>query len=210
MFMKMFFAFAFGLTLLLQIQAHAIITPALGVNGTATRNDVQRPSTNAMCGNTNINNTLTSSTPIIAKSDGTFMANVTNFNGGQDGSRQVTAAVDTTATGKNFTTATVTQNGDLAPTSVGSQIITVQLPSGAKCSGGPSSDLCLVSFKTAAGFGNCAVVQQASTTNGSGSSKQCKTASQSTSANSRRDVIDVRATGTRAAHAFRRMLRERK
>lgn len=32
---------------------------------------------------------------------------------GKDGSRQVQAEVDPTAFGKNFTSATVTQNGDL-------------------------------------------------------------------------------------------------
>jgi hypothetical protein len=35
------------------------------------------------------------------------------MNRGQDGSRQVTAAVDAKALGQNFTAATVTQNGDL-------------------------------------------------------------------------------------------------
>lgn len=61
--------------------AHAIITPALGVNGTATRNDVQRPATNALCGKVNVTAELPLSTTITVNKDGSFMANITNFNG---------------------------------------------------------------------------------------------------------------------------------
>lgn len=61
--------------------AHAIITPALGVNGSATRNDVQRPTTQSPCGNVNIATELPLSTPIIALANGSFIANITNFNG---------------------------------------------------------------------------------------------------------------------------------
>ena len=47
-----------------------------------------------------------------------------------------------------------------APTSVGNQSIVAVLPTGTKCAGGASKNLCLASFTTAAGFGNCVVVEQ--------------------------------------------------
>ena len=61
--------------------AHAIITPALGVNGTAARSDVQRPSTKTPCGNVDITKELPLSTAISVFANGTFFANITNFNG---------------------------------------------------------------------------------------------------------------------------------
>ena len=47
-----------------------------------------------------------------------------------------------------------------APTNVGSQPLTVQLPAGTTCSGGAGKNTCLVSFTTAGGFGNCVAVTQ--------------------------------------------------
>ncbi|PSS36964.1 hypothetical protein EW026_g2070 [Hermanssonia centrifuga] len=161
MFSKVFCTLALVMGLTLQVQAHAIISPALGVTGTPVRNDVQRPSTASPCGSVNIAKTLDTTTPIVAAADGSFTTNITNFNAGKDGSRQVTATVDATGTGSKFVAATVTENGDLAPTDVGSQPLAVQLPAGATCTGGTSGNLCLVSFTTAGGFGNCVVVQQA-------------------------------------------------
>ncbi|KDQ57284.1 hypothetical protein JAAARDRAFT_178938 [Jaapia argillacea MUCL 33604] len=162
----------------LQVSAHAGVSPALGVKGTLQRSDVQRPSKAKPCGNVNIAQTLNNSTA-IAMTGTTFTANVTNFNPGQDGSRKVSAEVDSTAVGKTFVAATVSKNGDPAPTSDGTQQITVELPTGTKCTGGDAKDLCLVSFTTSAGFGNCVVVKQ-------GAAKR-----------------DVRAVGSRAARAFR-------
>ena len=52
---------------------------------------------------------------------------------------------------------------------MGSAQLTVQLPSGTQCTGGANQDLCLVSFVTAGGFGNCIAVSQnaaAAATNG--------------------------------------------
>jgi len=166
MLFKFFSASALAFGLALQVQGHAIISPALGVSGTPTRNDVQRPSNNQQCGNVNIAQTIGSTTPIAANADGSFTATVTNFNTGQDGSRQVTAQVDSTATGKTFVAAQVTKNGDLAPTNVGSQQVTVQLPANTKCTGGSGKNECLVSFTTAGGFGNCVVVQQGAAAGG--------------------------------------------
>lgn len=65
------------------------------------------------CGNVNVAQTLAAATPITAAADGTFSTTITNFNAGQDGSRQVTAQIDPTGTGKSFVAGTVTQNGDL-------------------------------------------------------------------------------------------------
>lgn len=78
---KLAFILAMVLGMGLRVYAHAIITPALGVNGTATRNDVQRPTNASMCGTVNITATLTTSGTIPLRSDGTIMANITNFNG---------------------------------------------------------------------------------------------------------------------------------
>ena len=41
-----------------------------------------------------------------------------------------------------------------------SQKLSVQIPSGIKCIGGTSKNLCLASFATTSGFGNCVVVSQ--------------------------------------------------
>jgi hypothetical protein len=68
--------------------------------------------------------------------------------------------VDAAGTGAKFVTAQVTANGEAAPASTGTEKITASLPAGTTCTGGASGDLCLASFKTAGGFGNCVVVQQ--------------------------------------------------
>jgi hypothetical protein len=101
-----------------------------------------------------------------------------------------------------------------APSSIGSQNLTVQLPSGTKCQGGPSGNLCLVSFKTAGGFGNCVVVQQGpgtssqsvaptstSTPNNTNTNSTCSDNNHSSGSNNnasgdsmyRKAVVDVRA-----------------
>jgi len=174
-------ALFFGLAL--QVQAHAVINPALGVKGQPTRNNVQRPSTAKPCGTVNIQQTLGTTTPVTANAQGLFSTTITNFNAGVDGSRQVTASVDPTGTGKSFVAATVTKNGVLAPTNVGSDNLSVQLPAGTKCTGGTGKNVCLVAFKTAGNFGNCIAVQQG--------------------AAGKREDLDIRAVGTRAARAVR-------
>ncbi|KII87861.1 hypothetical protein PLICRDRAFT_141880 [Plicaturopsis crispa FD-325 SS-3] len=180
MFSKTFFAAIGVLALGLQAHAHAAIAPQLGVKGVPVRNDVQRPTANAACGTTNVAQTLDSSTPVTANAQGAFSVNITNFNAGKDGSTQVTAQVDPTAKGTAFATALdVTKNGVLAPTAAGTTQLTAQLPAGTKCTGGKTGDLCLASFKTAGGFGNCVVVKQA------GAAKR-----------------DWRAVGARAARAY--------
>ena len=79
---------------------------------------------------------------------------------GTDGSRQVSLTVDSTGKGTSFKAGTVTQNGVAAPATTGTQQIVAQLPAGTKCTGGAAGNLCLASFKTLGGFGNCVVVSQ--------------------------------------------------
>jgi len=176
-------ALVFGLSL--QVQAHALINNALGVKGTPQRSDVQRPSTAAPCGTVDIAQTLGTSTPVVASAAGLFSTTVVDFNAGADGSRSVTAQVDATGTGTKFVAATVKTNGNPAPTTVGSDNISVQLPAGTKCTGGANKNLCLVAFKTTAGFGNCVAVQQ-----GAAAKRE----------------LDIRAAGTRAARAVRQFV----
>lgn len=161
MFSKFFTTTTLVLAIGLQVNAHAGVTPALGVSGNLTRNQVKRPSASSPCGaGVNIATDINSATPVAADATGSFNAEAVSFDKGLDGSRQVTAAVDPTGTGNSFTALTVSTNGDLKPTSVGSQPIVAALPAGTTCTGGSSGNLCLVQFKTAGGFGNCVAVSQ--------------------------------------------------
>ncbi|CDO68171.1 hypothetical protein BN946_scf184938.g23 [Trametes cinnabarina] len=187
---------ALCLSLSLQANAHAAVAPALGVKGTPVRNDVQRPSKNSECGNVNIAQTIDTSTAVQAAGNGTFAATIINFNAGVDGSRQVTALVDPTGTGKSFVSADVLQNGDKNPSNTGSQQLVVQLPSNTKCSGGASKDKCLVSFTTVSGFGNCVVVQQAGGSSVSDSNTNASTAAPAASTSAA--VSATKATATAA------------
>eukprot|EP00753_Platysulcus_tardus_P019295 PLAT7091.8.p2 GENE.PLAT7091.8~~PLAT7091.8.p2 ORF type:complete len:202 (-),score=8.91 PLAT7091.8:135-740(-) len=159
MFAKHLLASLLAASLALQVSAHAAIAPALGVKGTPARSDVQRPSAQSPCGNVNVAQALGTSAA-VTMSGTTFAATITNFNGGTDGSRQVTATIDAAGTGKSFVAATVTKNGDKSPATTGSQQLEVKVPANTKCAGGPNKDTCLVSFTTAGGFGNCVAVKQ--------------------------------------------------
>lgn len=110
---------AFGLLLAIQAHAHALIKPDL--NGGTVRNDATRPSTAAPCGAGVDIASLIDTATAVPVTNGAVDATITNFNGGTDGSRFVTAQIDPTGTGKNFQAATVTTNGDKAPTDTGSQ-----------------------------------------------------------------------------------------
>ncbi|KAB5589948.1 hypothetical protein CTheo_6606 [Ceratobasidium theobromae] len=146
-----------------QVLGHAGVEPFLGVANKAVRNDVTRPSNTKPCGKEDI--TKIDSSKFLAMSGTSFTAQAVNFNPGRDGSMQFTARVDPTGTGKSFVAATITQNGPLAPPKAGSTAqISVSLPDGTKCTGGASGDLCLLSFKSASGFGNCMVVKQSAGT----------------------------------------------
>ncbi|KAI9147302.1 hypothetical protein HJFPF1_13341 [Paramyrothecium foliicola] len=144
-----------------RVAGHAAISPAMGVSGTAARSDVQRPSNNNPCGRNADMSSIDSSTAATADASGSFTVSIENFNGGRDGSRQVTMKVDASGTGDNFVAGTVSANGQAAPRGTGTEQITASLPSGTQCTGGASGNLCIASFTTAGGFGNCVVVQQA-------------------------------------------------
>jgi len=183
MFSKVFATVSVLLAVSVQINAHAIMTPALGVTGTAVRNDVQRPSTASPCGTVDVASTIDTSTPVVADATGTFITNATDFNAGADGSRSFTAKVDPTGAGKTFTTdVTISQNGDANPTTVGTDQITSSLPAGTQCSGGANGDLCLVQFTSTAGFGNCVAVQQSAAAATTGANTTAAATTNSTTA----------------------------
>jgi len=163
MFTKAFAIGALVLASCLEVNAHAAVSPVLGLAAAPARSDVKRPNARAPCGrNVDIATAIAASTPVQAAADGTFTMTVTNFNKFIDGSRKMTGTLDTTATGDSFTGAvTMVQNGQVAPPQLGSEQIVASLPAGTTCTGGAAGDQCLVSFKSASGFGNCVVVQQA-------------------------------------------------
>lgn len=73
MFSRSFIASAVALLAAVsQVQAHAYISPGLGVSGTGVRNDVQRPSTGSPCGSANLA-AIDSSTAAVA-TNGLFNA----------------------------------------------------------------------------------------------------------------------------------------
>jgi len=148
--------------LCLQVAAHAIVTPALGVKGIPSRADVQRPNAANPCGAgvTNISSAINTATTVPAGASGSFQLNATSFNGGTDGSLEFKGQVDPTGTGKHFVPMTITTNGNNSPPGAESQTIVATLPPGTKCTGGMSGNLCLAQFVSGAKFGNCAVVSQ--------------------------------------------------
>ncbi|THH12178.1 hypothetical protein EW146_g7803 [Bondarzewia mesenterica] len=161
MFSKSFFASLLILALSSQVHAHALISPPLGVSGTPNESDVQFPSSSGPCGNVDIASNIDSSTAVPAAADGSFAVTVTNFNGGEDGSRQIVRMnIDASGVGKTFASGTMLVNGEVSPAGAGSQQLSAQLPAGTKCKGGKAENLCLASFVTAGSFGNCVVVSQ--------------------------------------------------
>jgi len=143
-----------------QVLGHATVGQPLGVKGTPIRANAQRPSTAKPCGNAALS-AIGTTTP-VAMTGTTFNVAATNYNLAKDGSLQFTAQVDATGLGKSFKAATITKNGDPAPKKIGEvSQLSVSLPAGTKCTGGAGKDSCLVSFKSASGFGNCIVVKQA-------------------------------------------------
>jgi len=161
MFAKVFVVSSLILGLASEVLGHAVILPGLGIPNPPVRGDVKRPSAASPCGaGVDVASLLDQATPVTAADDGTFPATVQNFNAGKDGSTQVTAAFNAAGLTTPMTPLTVTKNGILAPTTVGNQPITAQLPPGTICTGGSSGKRCLAAFKTAGGFGNCVVVEQ--------------------------------------------------
>ncbi|CAE6481687.1 hypothetical protein ACGC1H_001161 [Rhizoctonia solani] len=172
------------------VLGHAGVAPALGVKGTTiARNNVQRPSTAKPCGNAALSAIDTSTA--IPLNGNSFTVTATNFNGGRDGSTQFTAQVDSTGKGTGFKAATVTKNGQLAPSGTGSTQITVQMPAGTTCKGGASGNRCLVSFKSAGGFGNCVVVSSAGGNAAAGTKTATKGAKNTRSRQHARDFLST-------------------
>jgi len=67
--------------LALQAQAHAAVSPVLGVAGAVKRSDVKRPSVANPCGaSVNIAGTIDKSTVVQAAADGSFTATAVDFN----------------------------------------------------------------------------------------------------------------------------------
>ncbi|KAF8483874.1 hypothetical protein DFH94DRAFT_329096 [Russula ochroleuca] len=126
-----------------------------------TQHEKTQPTQANPCGNINIAQNLDTSATVNALANGTFSASITDFNPGTDGSRSIkTVQVDASGTGNNFVAAQMITNGDPNPTAAGTEQLSVQLPAGIKCTGGTSQTLCLASFITTSGFGNCVVVSQ--------------------------------------------------
>ncbi|KAF7290634.1 hypothetical protein MIND_01303600 [Mycena indigotica] len=140
--------------------AHAISIPALGIQGTGQRSDVQRPSAASPCGKVDIAKNLDSSPATAAAADGSVTIQMKAFNPGADGSLQVAVQVDADGTGKNFVAGTVTKNGNPKPKVGDVDTIVFKLPDGTKCTGGANKNRCLVSVKSTRGFGSCTVVTQ--------------------------------------------------
>ncbi|KAJ3567666.1 hypothetical protein NP233_g6208 [Leucocoprinus birnbaumii] len=130
MYSKVWTSLAILLVASLEVHAHAAVAPVLGLASAAPkRRDVKRPNNIRPCGlGVNVAQALAKSTPVQAAADGTFTVTATNFNAGRDGSRQFTAQVDAAATGKNFVPMTISQNGQAAPASTGSEDIVAALP----------------------------------------------------------------------------------
>jgi hypothetical protein len=80
MFSKSFIATIFLLALTSSVNAHAAVSPPLGVKGDPKRTDVQQPSKADPCGNVNIAQNIDTSTPTDAFANGTFSASITDFN----------------------------------------------------------------------------------------------------------------------------------
>ncbi|KAJ7762065.1 hypothetical protein DFH07DRAFT_883478, partial [Mycena maculata] len=151
-----------ALSMTASVSAHCGVSPALGVTGTFTKADVQRVVAGSDCGSTNVAATIDSSTAVAADATGAFTVTANSFDPGSDGSSLMTALVDATGTGKSFASnVTITQNGNAVQSaSASTQQIKAALPAGTKCAGGAAGNLCVVAFKTSAGFQNCVVVSQ--------------------------------------------------
>ncbi|KAE9389392.1 hypothetical protein BT96DRAFT_1003291 [Gymnopus androsaceus JB14] len=201
MFSKVFATVSLLFAVSAQINAHAIMTPALGVNGTAVRNDVQRPSSSQPC-----------------DANGTFVTNATDFNAyvcfdwiwqrltrcavvAQMDRDPLAAKVDPTGAGKNFSTVVTVSQERRMLTLLRSAVIrlSLPLPAGTECSGGSARNLCLVQFISSAGFGNCVVVQAASNTTTAASSNSTTTTS-TTSSNATTDDAGTATTCSKKQH----------
>ncbi len=77
---KSFVACIFLLGLTSSVNADAVITPPLGVQGTPGASDVQQPSDTKPCGNIPISQNFDASQTVQANSNGEFNPSIINFN----------------------------------------------------------------------------------------------------------------------------------
>ncbi|KAI0274094.1 hypothetical protein BGY98DRAFT_1117941 [Russula aff. rugulosa BPL654] len=165
MLFKSFTASLFLLALTSSVNAQeeegCAISPAMGVSGTPGASDIQQPSDDAPCGNVNITQNLDTSEAVQADSNGQFKVSVIGFGAGTENSRNIaTVKVDGSGKGTDFITATMVANGEARPATAGTEQLTVQLPNGITCGGGSSGNLCVASFISTGGSGNCVVIKQ--------------------------------------------------
>ena len=78
---KSFIVSTFLLCFTTLVDAHALINPALGVQGQGARNDVQNPSDAHPCGNVNIAQTFDNSQTASVNANGSISTTITDFNG---------------------------------------------------------------------------------------------------------------------------------
>lgn len=156
-FSKTLLAAIVSLSVSMSVYGHATIQPSQQLATAAQRGQVVRG------GSCNAAQALKNPIPVAA--NGEFVAFGKSFNGGRDGATTLkdnAAKVDTTASGKTFNNAAVTEvsggnaNGGNGNTSK----ITFKMPAGVKCTGGNDKSTCLVELTTAGGFGACLAVTQ--------------------------------------------------
>lgn len=156
-FSKALLAAVVGFSLSMSVHGHATIQPNQQLATAAQRNGVVRGGT--------CNTAQALKNPIPVGANGEFVAFGKSFNGGRDGATTLkdnAAKIDTTASGKTFNNAAVTEvsggnaNGGNGNTSK----ITFKMPAGVKCTGGADKSTCLVELTTAGGFGACLAVTQ--------------------------------------------------
>lgn len=80
MFSKSFITALFFLAFTAAVNAHAAVSPALGVSGTPARRDVRRPNNLLPCGVLGVDQKLDTSAAIPADANGTFTPTIINFN----------------------------------------------------------------------------------------------------------------------------------
>ncbi|EEB97878.1 hypothetical protein MPER_02711, partial [Moniliophthora perniciosa FA553] len=69
------------LVLVSQVHAHAVVSPALGIDGEPVRRDAQRPSRgDSRCGRVDVAENLDTSGTVTPGADGTMTLKVQNFN----------------------------------------------------------------------------------------------------------------------------------
>jgi hypothetical protein len=156
-FSKTLLAAIVGLSLSMSVSAHATIQPTQQLATAAQRSGVVRG------GSCNAAQALKN--PIAVGANGEFVAFGKSFNGGTDGATTLknnAAKVDTTASGKTFNNAAVTEvsGGNAQGGNGNTSKITFKMPAGVKCTGGADKATCLVELTTAGGFGACLAVSQ--------------------------------------------------